>query len=46
MIVTSPLEEQPIADLVNATRESVDQTTQEVVELQVSYNQLNNEYGI
>ena len=42
-IVTSLLEEQPTADLVNATRESVDQITQEIPELWANYNQLNNE---
>ena len=43
MIVTSLLEEQPTVDLVNATRESADQITREITELQVNYNQLNNE---
>ena len=31
--VTSPLEEQPTVNLVNATRETVDQITQEIAEL-------------
>lgn len=42
-IVTSLLEEQPTTDLVNATIESVDQITQEIVELRMDFTKLNNE---
>ena len=41
--VTSLLEEQPTADLVNATRERIDQITQEIAELCTNFNKLNNE---
>ena len=43
MIVTSLLQEQPTADLVNATRESVDLITREILGLRVNLNKLNNE---
>ena len=43
MTVTSLLEEQPTVDLINATRESVDQITREVAKLRVNFNKLNNE---
>lgn len=42
-IVTSLLEEQPTADLVNATRERIDQITQEIAELCTNFNKMNNE---
>jgi hypothetical protein len=41
--IISLLEENPTVDLVNATRESVDQITQEITELRVNFNKLNNE---
>lgn len=41
--ITSLLEEQPTTDLVNATRESVDQITKEVTELCTDFTKLNNE---
>ena len=41
--VTSPLEEKPTTDLINATRESVDQITREITELWKNFNKLNNE---
>ena len=41
--VTSLPEEKPTVDLVNATRESVDQIIREIAELRASYTQLNNE---
>ena len=42
-IVTSLLEEQPTMDLINATRESVDQITRDIAELRANFNKLNNE---
>ena len=41
--ITSLLEEQPNVDLVNATRESVDQITKEITELYTNFTKLNNE---
>lgn len=41
--VTSLLEEKPTTDLVNSTRESVDQITKEIAELCTDFTKLNNE---
>ena len=40
MIVVSLLEEKPTTNLVNATRESIDQMTQEIATLQESYTNI------
>lgn len=42
-IVISMLEEEPTVNLVNATRESVDEITQEIAKLRANFNKLNNE---
>ena len=39
----SLLEEKPTVNLINATRESVDQITWEIAELRTDFNKLNNE---
>lgn len=43
MTVASLLEEQPTAERMTATRESVDQMTQDIVALQESYMKVNTE---
>ena len=42
-VVTSLIEEHPTADLIDATKESIDQITKEITELHADFTKLNNE---